>query len=159
MPVHLHEPADILVFEVAGSRYGVATDVVQELVRAVAVTPLPEPPPVVEGVINVRGTVVPVFDLRRRFHLPEKEMEPSDHLVVARAGERTVALHVDRVLEVLQVTPEELAGGTALGAGSRYVSGVAKLADGLVLIHDLSTFLSEAESHLLDASLSSSSAV
>lgn len=153
--MRLHEPADILVFEVEGTRYAVAAEVVQELVRAVAVTPLPEPPAVVEGVINVRGTVVPVFDLRRRFHLPPKPMEPSDQLVVARAGQRTVALHVDRVLDVVKIAPDALAGSDALGAGSRYVAGVAKLADGLVLIHDLSTFLSEAESEMLDASLSS----
>jgi purine-binding chemotaxis protein CheW len=65
-------PLQVLVFEVAGRRYGLPADDVQELLRAVSIVPLPRAPAVVEGVINLRGKVVPVLDVRGRFRLPAR---------------------------------------------------------------------------------------
>src|SRR5437870_13646015 len=90
------EPLEILVFEVGGQRYGLPAAEVREILRAVAIVPLPRAPAIIEGIINIRGTVVPVLDLRTRFRLPAKPVEPADHLVVAWAGERLVAVRVDR---------------------------------------------------------------
>jgi len=79
---------ELLIFELAGQRYGLAVDDVREVVHAVSISPLPKAPAVVEGVINVRGTVTAVLDIRRRFGHPAKPLAPSDHFVLARAGER-----------------------------------------------------------------------
>src|SRR5215469_5263815 len=78
--------AEILVFEGDGRRYGLPAAEVRELARAVTIVPLPRPRALVEGVIDVRGEAVPVLDLRARLGLPAKGVEPSDHLVIARAS-------------------------------------------------------------------------
>src|SRR4051794_17371746 len=93
----------VVVFEVGGQRYGLPAADVQELLRAVAVVPLPRAPVVVKGVINLRGRVVPVFDIRSRFRLPPRDVAPADHLVVAQAGPRLVALHVDRAIDLVHL--------------------------------------------------------
>ena len=144
---------EVLVFELGGQRYGLPVGDVRELVAAVIPTPLPGAPAVVEGVINLRGRVVPVLDVRRRFGLPAKPVEPADHLIVARAGGRLVALRADRALELVALEPGAVEEARAVLPGARYVEQVAALPDGLVLIHDLRTFLSAAEAAALDEAL------
>lgn len=146
--------SEVLVFEVAGQRYGLPSADVRELVRAVAITPLPDAPAVIEGVVNVRGRVLPVLDVRARFRLPSKSLDPSDHFIVASAGPRGVILRVDRATHLALIDDSSLQQPQTLGPSVPYVAGVAKLADGLVLIHDLTTFLSAAEAASLDAALS-----
>ena len=87
---------EVVVFEVGGRRYGLLASDVRELVRVAALLPLPRAPAVVEGILNLRGRVVPVYDIRSRFGLPPKAVELTDHLIVAQAGERLVAVRVDR---------------------------------------------------------------
>lgn len=93
----------LLAFELSGQRYGLPLAAVLEVVRAVAITPLPGVPPVVEGAINVRGRVVPVLDLRARFGLPPHPLDPDQHLVLARTGRRLVAVRTDWVARLYTV--------------------------------------------------------
>jgi purine-binding chemotaxis protein CheW len=144
---------DVVVFELAGQLFGLAASNVRELVRAVAVVPLPRAPAVVKGIINLRGRVVPVLDVRARFGLPPRDVEPPDHLVVARTGERLVALHVDRATDLVRLNAADLEAARGLVPGAEYVALVAKVPNNLVLIHDLSTFLSRAESAALEEAL------
>ncbi len=146
-------PREVLLFTVEGQRYALPSGDVRELVRAARLTPLPRAPDVVEGLLNLRGELLPVLDWRRRFRLPPRPLSPADHFIVARAGARRVVLRVDRAegllaLEagVLDTSPREL-------PGVGYVAGALKLPDGLVLVHDLATFLSEAESLALEGAL------
>ena len=143
----------MVVFEIAGRRYGVPAGDVQEVLRAVLPTPLPRAPEAVEGVINLRGRVVPVFDLRRRFRLPLREVEPGDNLIVARADGRTVVLRVDRVTGLVRLQAADVEEARGVVPGVEYVSWLARTADDLVLVHDLGTFLSRAEAAALDAAL------
>ncbi len=144
---------EVLVFEVAGQRYGLAAADVQELVRAVSIVPLPKAPAIIEGVINLRGTVVPVLDIRTRFQLPSKAVEPTDHFIVAWAEERLVALRVDRATDLVQLDVTDVEDAKGVVPGVEYVAWMAKLPDDLVLIHDLRTFLSRAESAVLQEAL------
>jgi purine-binding chemotaxis protein CheW len=144
---------ELLVFEVGGQRFGLPAADVRELLRAVTLTPLPRAPAIVEGVINVRGVLVPVLDIRGRFRLPPKPPEPTDHLIVARAGGRLVALRVDRAVELARLEPAAVERAEAVVPGIAYVAQMAKLPDGLVLVHDLNTFLSHAEAADLAESL------
>jgi purine-binding chemotaxis protein CheW len=123
------------------------------VVRAVSLTRLPRAPAIVEGAINLRGAVVPVLDIRARFRLAPRQVAPADHLVVAWAGERLVALRADRALDLTRFEPGDVEDARAALPEVGYVSGVAKLSDGLLLIHDLATFLSEAEAEDLDEAL------
>jgi purine-binding chemotaxis protein CheW len=144
---------EVVVFTLDGRRYGVPAADVQEVVRAVLPTPVPGAPDVVEGVINLRGHIVPVFDLRRRFRLPRRDVTPTDHLIVVRFAERRAVLRVDRVdgLVRLAAADVEEAGGVVPGA--EYISWLARLPEELVLVHDLRTFLSRREAEVLDAAL------
>ena len=144
-------PAKLLTFAIESRQFGIRVDQIDEVIRAVRLTPLPKAPRVVEGLIDVRGTVVPVLDSRSRFRLGCKAVEPADHIVIARANDRTVGLRVDRAIDILTVPEHEIEDVRALAPPSEYVAGVAKLPNGLLLIHDLATFLSDAEAETLDA--------
>ena len=144
---------EVLVFEVGGQKYALPTADVCELVRAVAITPVPGAPAVIEGVVDVRGRVLPVLDVRARFRLPAKALDPSDHFIVASAGTRGVILRVDRATHLALIDEASIQPAQALGPGAAYLAGVARLQEGLVLIHDLTTFLSSAEADSLDEAL------
>jgi purine-binding chemotaxis protein CheW len=147
----------ISVFELGGYRYGIHLAVTHEFFRLPSITPLPKAPRIVEGIVNIRGKLVPVLDIRQRFHLPEKAPYPTDHLIVAQVGSRLIGLRVDAVLGIQHVDPRDIEDVITIAPGAEYLTGIAKLPDGLVLIHDLRSFLAESEVRDLDAALSDSS--
>ena len=149
----ISDNSTLLVVALDDVRIGVATSAVLEILRAVAITALSGAPPVIEGVINVRGELVPLFDLRLRFGLPPVSLHPSQHLVVARASSRTVAFRVDRAEELVTVSDAQVASVSGRVSGAGHIEGVAMFENGMVLIHDLDTFLSHAESASLDRAL------
>jgi len=144
---------DALVFRLDRSRYGLPLESVVEVLPAVALTPLPKAPAIVEGVIDLRGRVVPVLDIRSRFRLPARPMDVADHLIVARAGGRTVAIRADEAIDLVRLEAPDVEPLDPVVPGAAYVAGVARTADGLVLLHDLLTFLTRAESDDLDRAL------
>ncbi len=146
-----------LLFEVEGIPYALPLEGVREVVRAVAVAQLPGAPPAVLGVVDLRGTLVPVVDLRARFGLPARGLSPAEHFVVADAGGRTAMVRADEVLGVVDVPDERVEDPAAVAAGTAYVAGIARLDGGLALIADLGAFLSAAEREALSASLSGGS--
>ena len=143
----------LLLFTIDDVRGALPLEQLQETVRAVAITPLAGAPGVVEGVIDVRGTVVPVLDLRARFRLPPRSVVPSDHLVIARAGGRTVALRVDEAVDVLTLPDESVTPAGPSDPALAHLAGIARLPDGLVLVHDLQAFLTQGEEQALAAAL------
>jgi purine-binding chemotaxis protein CheW len=155
MPAVLAEDAqyEVLLFQLQRETFGLPLASVLEVLRAVAIRRLPNAPAVVEGIIDVRGDLVPVLDVRSRFRLPPKPLELSDHFVVAEAGERRVALRVDRALDLTRVRAVDIRDATNLPRGVTHVFGIASLPEGLVLLHDLAAFLSEAESLTLERAL------
>lgn len=142
-----------VTFALDGQRYALDLSAVQFVVQAVEITPLPHAPDCVAGIINVRGHVVPVFNPRRRFHLPERELRPEDHILLARTTRRWVALVVDAVGGVVECAGNETVPADAVLPGTDYVAGVVKRPDGLILIHDLNTFLSLDEEQALETAL------
>ncbi len=92
--------SETLVFEVDGRRYGLEAGEVLELVRIVEIVPLPGTPRWIEGVIDLRGKVVPVLDLRERLELPARRVELSDQLIVARGRGFPIAVRIDRALDL-----------------------------------------------------------
>ncbi len=128
---------DVIVVTLEGRRYGIPAGSVVELHQMVATVPLPGAPPIVEGMINVRGTLVPVLDLRRRLELPGHPAEPGDHLVLVRADGAVVGLRVDRVEDLIQVPEVD----RSFKAVAPRVEGMATLDDGLLLIQDMDSLL------------------
>jgi purine-binding chemotaxis protein CheW len=148
------EAADLLVFELDDARYALHLECVREVVRAVLITPLPGSPAVVEGVIDVRGATVPVYDLRTRFGLPPRPLHPDERLVIAWTGERLVAIRCDRTDWIAHAVPQRLDPDLRLLADDSAIAGTARLPDGIVLIHDLATFLDDAARVTLEEALS-----
>ncbi len=146
-------PNQIVVFSLDCRRYGLALSAVERVVRMVDITPLPQAPTLIFGIINVQGQVIPVVNPRRRFRLMERNCELSDQLILARTARRTVAFVVDVVIDVLEYTLEDSVRAQEIIPGMEYINGVVKLSDGLVLIHDLDTFLSLEEEKTLDAAI------
>ncbi len=140
-----------LAFDIAGRRFALAAEVVREVTRAVTIAPLPRAPAIVEGVINVRGQVVPVLDVRSRFGLPPQSLAPEQHFLIAQAAERLVALRVDRALEFVSVEPAAIESVARAAPGAKFVAGVAALPDGVLVIHDLAAFLSLDEARELES--------
>lgn len=143
----------LLVFRVAGERHAVAADAVIEVTRAVLLTALPGAPGVIPGVVDRRGTTVPVLDSRRRFGHDTRAMSLTDHLVFVRAGPRVLALWVDQAEELAPLPPGGLERAEAFVTHAGTLAGVVRLDGGLVLVHDLAAFLAQAEGERLDAAL------
>lgn len=149
---------DLLVFELASQRFGLPLSTVREVVRAVLPTPLPGAPPLVEGLIDVRGALAPVLDVRRRFGLPPRALEADQHFVLVAASvggrpARLVALRVDRAADLARVETVEPGELERTLPGAAHVAGVARLPDGLILIHDVARFLSAAEADALEEAM------
>jgi purine-binding chemotaxis protein CheW len=141
--------------------YAVHLSAVSRVVRAAEITPLPKAPPIVIGVINLGGRIIPVVNIRRRFRLPERELEPTDQFIVARVSRseadasacRILALAVDAVVGVRDLPARETTTAETILPGLEHLEGVAKTAQCMVLIHDLGTFLSLEEEKALDSIL------
>jgi purine-binding chemotaxis protein CheW len=145
-------PDRLLVFSLDGRRCGIASTAVAEVLAAVAKRPLPRQPDYVAGVIDVRGTVIPVVDLRVRFGLPARLPELTDHFIVTRACEHLLALWVDQVEGFEPCDPAAWHAARGLLAGDRSLAGVALLDDGLVTIHDVDAFAEQCERDAVFAS-------
>jgi purine-binding chemotaxis protein CheW len=130
---------------VRGSRFGIPSDLVVELIRAVAVSPLPGAPAVISGVINVRGSLTPVIDPAVRFGQKEEPVKPSDNFVLVAMPSRIVALRVDSADDLEEIDGADIRTAESVSSTATRLAGVATLADGLVVIYDPASFLDEAE--------------
>jgi len=139
-----------VVFCLDKGRYALPLATVDRIVRAVHVTALPLGPDIVLGAIDVEGRVLPVFNIRHRFRLPERAIDPADHFLIARTAQRTVVLVIDAALGVLERPATAMIDATSIAPDLRHLQGVIQLEDGLVLIHDLEHFLSPDEARQLD---------
>lgn len=129
----------VVVFELGGERYGLDIGTVYEIIRHQPITAVPNAPSFVEGVINLRGRIIPVVDLRGRFGLSAAAPTKASRIVVCEAAGHRVGLVIDAVTEVLMVPSDaieptpEVAGGTEAG----YLNGIVKLGDRLIILLDL----------------------
>jgi purine-binding chemotaxis protein CheW len=147
------EIARWVVFGLDAGRYALPLAVVGRIVRAVHVTPLPMAPPVVLGAIDVEGHVLPVFNLRHKFRLPERTIDPADQFLIAHTAQRTVVLVIDAAHGVLERPAAAVIDAAHIAPTLGHVLGVIPLEDGLVLIHDLEVFLSPDEARALDEAM------
>lgn len=143
----------LVVFSLDDQRYALALDRVERAIRVVAITPLPAAPAIVLGIIDLGGVVVPVINIRERFHHQPRAVRLSDHLIVATTRKRTVALLVDETKGVIDGSPGKVVPAGEILPGMEFVDGAMKLEDGLVLIHDLDRLLSLEEQTAIDCAL------
>lgn len=149
-PVSRASTTQVVVFRLDHNRYALRLAAVERIVRAVEVTLLPNAPRIVLGAIDVHGQVLPVLNVRRRFLLPDRAIRPADLFLLAHTTRRMVALVVDAAEGLVECSDADIVATTRLAAGLGRFPDVITLRDGLVLIHDLETFLSADEADALD---------
>ncbi len=149
----MNKSNQLVVFFLDDKQYALYLSVVERVVSAVEITLLPKAPDIVLGVINFQGKVIPVVNIRRRFGLPEREIDLSDQFIIAKTSRRTVALVVDTVDEVIEPASIKVIDSEKITSGIEYIDGVVKLEDGLILIFDLDKFLSFEEKKILTDAL------
>jgi purine-binding chemotaxis protein CheW len=143
----------VVNFNLDDQKYALVLSAVIRIIHVVEITSLPKAPEIVLGVINMQGRIIPVFDIRKRFRLPLREMQLDDQLIIASTSKRNVALLVDSVSDVLETPEEKIIARESILPGLEYVEGVVKTEDGMILIHDLEQFLSLPEEKALSEAL------
>jgi purine-binding chemotaxis protein CheW len=143
----------IMVFRLDDLRLGLPLASVERVVRAAWVEPLPAAPPAIVGVVDIAGRVLPVVDLRHCFARARRAIEAGDCFVLAHTGRRTVVLQLDAVDGLAAYAAHAAVPAGSVAPGLAHVSGVVKLADGLVLIEDLGQLLSLDDERLLEEAL------
>ncbi|MGA3031564.1 MAG: chemotaxis protein CheW [Candidatus Limnocylindrales bacterium] len=135
----------VVICQIGDEGYGLDIGSVYEIIRFQESTAVPTAPGFVDGVINLRGRIIPVVDLSSRFGMSRSATTKSTRIIVADAAGMQVGLVVDAVTEVLMLCEEavEQTPGVASGNESAYIRGIAKLAGQLVILLDLSALFAE----------------
>ncbi len=141
----------LVTFHIGEEEFGVEILKVQEIIRTMAITRVPKAPDFVEGVINLRGKVIPIIDLRKRFGMMAQEHDKHTRIIVIEINGVIVGFVVDSVSEVLRIPANTVEPPPAIISGieSEYISGVGKLADRLLILLDLDRLLSKGEQNML----------
>ena len=136
-----------LTFSLGKEEYGIAIRHVTEIIGIQAITDLPDTPAFVKGVINLRGKVIPVIDVRLRFNFQEKEYTDRTCFVVVTINGMTVGLIVDSVSEVIDIAADQIEPPPKVnqGVGSRYIQGLGKVGEHVKILLDINKLLFEQE--------------
>ena len=135
-----------LTFAVGEEDYGVGISYVTEIINVQAITEVPELPPYIKGIINLRGKIIPVMDVRVRFNKETKAYNDRTCIIVVDIGDTGIGLIVDMVREVMHIDESDIvppADGASNGAGNCYISGIAKTGERFKLLLDIERLVSD----------------
>jgi purine-binding chemotaxis protein CheW len=143
----MEKDLQVVGFRVGNETYGVRIAAVREIVRVPEITSVPNAPEIIEGVINLRGKIIPVMDLRKRFGLAEVVTDKKNRILVVDLENKLLGLIVNSASEVLKISPSDIeAPGTVFAEGeSGYVTGVGKLKGRLIILLDINKLLHRPE--------------
>ena len=141
------QSSQYLTFTLGAEQYGVEILKVQEIKGYSAITPIPNTPPHIKGIINLRGTVVPVVDLRAKFSLAGAEYNKFTVIIVVTVGEKVIGMLVDAVSDVLDIASSEMRAAPDLGArvDTRFISGMATVGERMTVLLDIERLLTADE--------------
>ena len=142
---------EVLVFILGAEEYGVDILKVQEIRGYEKVTPIPSAPAYLKGIVNLRGVIVPLVDMRVRFGLAEPRYDSTTVVVILRVAGRIIGLVVDAVSDVVHLAPNDVKEAPTLGAvvDSSFIAGLATRDDRMILLLDIEKLLSSGEMNLL----------
>ncbi len=141
------ELLQLVTFRLGDEEFGVNILNVEEINRMVEITRVPNAPHYVEGVINLRGRVIPVINLRKRFGLADTEIGRDTRIMVMDIKGRTIGMIVDAVSEVLRISSDTVVPAPAItgGINSKYIKGIGKLDDRLIILLDLERLFKDSD--------------
>lgn len=142
-----------IVFSINQQIFGIEILKIKEVLSYRKITPLPQVEGFVRGIINLRGAVIPVFDLREKFNLPAKEYTKFHVIIVVEIAGRVMGVIVDEISDVLDILPEEFqtTGNLPSNLQQEYLKGVGKKQDEMIILLDIDRLLSPEELELVDA--------
>jgi purine-binding chemotaxis protein CheW len=137
----------IVSFRLGDEEYGMAINKVREVILVGEITEVPDSPPFVKGLINLRSTVIPIIDLNLRFGFSETLRTEDTRIVVVNFKGKTIGIIVDAVNEVLRITPDQIAPPppAVVGIDREYIVGLAKLKSRLLILLEIENILSDEE--------------
>jgi len=143
----MEKDVQVVGFRIGNETFGVRIGSVREIVRVPEITAVPSAPETVEGVINLRGKIIPVMDLRKRFGQSDIQPDKKNRILVVELENKLVGLIVNAASEVLKIAPSEIEPpGTVFADGeSNYVTGVGKLKGRLIILLDIGKLLQRPE--------------
>ena len=150
-----HADSDLLqlvIFQLGGEEFGVEIMAVQEIIKMPAITAIPQAPEYVAGVINLRGRIIVVVNLSKKFNILSSEKNKEYKVIVVELENQVIGMMVDSVSEVLRIpntNVDPAPGMVASGSSSNYIQGVGKLEDRLLILLDLRNVLSDHETEEL----------
>ena len=130
-----------LIYRIADQFYGLPVGNVEQVLHAVALTPLPSPATNIMGVFNFQGTILPAVDMRKKMGLGEREIELDDKFIAISKSSLPMALVVEEVIGVIDLDAAEIVKPDQFAASTEDVTGMVKTEHGLVLLHDVDHFL------------------
>lgn len=136
-----------VVFKLEEEDFGVEIINVREIIKPQQILKVPNTPKYIEGIINLRGRVHPVFNLRKKFHINEKEFDERTKIIIVSVNEISVGFIVDDVSEILRIEEQnmEVPPSIIVGHHRKYIRTVGKIGDRMIIILDLNLLLSEEE--------------
>ncbi len=144
--IRAEQELQLVTFRLANEEYGLPITKVQEINRLVPVTKLPQTPSFMEGIINLRGRIIPVIDLRKRFELPITAHDEDTRIIIVEINGQTVGVTVDAVTEVVRISTANVEPPPqSVTVNSRYISGVGKQDGRLIILLEIDQILSEQE--------------
>ncbi|MCK4798881.1 MAG: chemotaxis protein CheW [Spirochaetes bacterium] len=146
-PIAIGDEYQLILFNLGKSFYGIPIENVSEINKMEEITILPKAPKFIEGVINLRGNVVPVIDLRKRFGMEQVERTKMTKIIVILLGKRLFGVIVDSVQEVLTLPKDriELSLPTTSGLKAEFINAIGKYDDKLIIILEISHILQSTE--------------
>ena len=143
----MEKEQQVVGFRIGNETYGVRIAAVREIVRVPEITVVPNAPEVIEGVINLRGKIIPVMDLRKRFGNPATQPDKKNRILVVELENKLLGLIVSSASEVLKIPPSEIESpGSVFAEGeASYVTGVGKLKGRLIILLDIARLLRQPE--------------
>ena len=139
----MEKELQVVGFRIGNETFGVRIGAVREIVRVPEITAVPSAPETIEGVINLRGKIIPVMDLRKRFGQTEIQPDKKNRILVVELDNKLVGLIVNAASEVLKIAPSEIEppGNVFAEGESSYVTGVGKLKGRLIILLDIAKLL------------------
>lgn len=145
-------PRQFVGFQLDGTDYAIPIMTIREIILMRPITRIPQVPAYIEGLINLRGLVIPVLNLRTRFGLPPRDFDEETRTIVASVGDKTVGCVVDAVTQVMRISADQIQPAPAAmsAATRRFLSGLAKVDERLLVLLDLESLLESDISELPD---------
>lgn len=133
------ELSQFVCFKLAKEEYAIDINLIAEVIKILPVTSVPQVPAYCLGLINCRGTIIPLFDLRKKVLLPEKDLDEKSRILIASIGQDLIGLIIDEILDNIRMDSSQvdLTSTLAMKVGRDYIRGVAKIEERMIAVLDL----------------------